>query len=98
VLHHEWAGWLAATGSDPAPVLRQGLARIDEALASRPQWAHAHAVRAGLLLALPETPAESPQWKARKSEARKELDQALANNPNLVGEWGHVVASRERTP
>jgi hypothetical protein len=98
VLHREWASWLSATGSDPTPVLRLGLARVDEALASRPMWAHARAVRASLLLALSETPVGPPQQQAWRSEARKELDQALASNPNLVGEWGQLLASSGRMP
>ncbi|KFE71136.1 serine/threonine-protein kinase [Hyalangium minutum] len=98
MLHREWGKWLAATGSDPTPVLRQGLAWIDESLASRPKWAHARAVRARLLLALAETSVEPPQQQAWKSEARKELEQALASNPHLVSEWGQSLVSRGLTP
>lgn len=98
VLHREWGKWMAATGSDATPVLRQGLAWIDEALASRPTWAHARAVRASLLLALAETPVEPRQQQAWKSEAQKELEQALSGNPHLMSEWGQGPVSRGRTP
>ncbi len=98
LLYREWGDWLAATGGDPTPVLRQGLAWIDEALAARPRWAHARAVRAALLLALARTPVGPEQQQAWQGEARTELDQALASNPNLVSEWGHVLASRGLAP
>jgi tetratricopeptide (TPR) repeat protein len=87
LLSQEWAEWLARTGGDPIPVLREGLRRLDQVLAANPHQAQAHAARAHLMLTLAKR-LDSPQEReARGSEARKELDLALALNPNLSPEW-----------
>jgi hypothetical protein len=94
LLQRDWARWLAQAGGDPSPLLRQSLALVDEALAPRPQWAYARAVRASILLAMAETSAPAEQQQAWASEGRMELEQALASNANLVPEWGAPLASR----
>ncbi|MBN1210107.1 MAG: protein kinase [Myxococcaceae bacterium] len=94
LLHRDWAAWLAQSGGDPTPVLRQGLALVEEARATRPDWAHARAVRASLLELLAKTPAPLPQQQAWLSEAQQELAQALASNPHLAAEWSPSLAAR----
>ncbi|MDY7228102.1 protein kinase domain-containing protein [Hyalangium rubrum] len=94
VLHRDWAKWLAAVGGDPAPLLRQSLTLVDETLARRSQWAQARATRASILLMLADSPAPAAQQEAWRTEARSQLDQALARNPNLIPEWGALLASR----
>ncbi|ATB43721.1 hypothetical protein CYFUS_009201 [Cystobacter fuscus] len=94
LLSQEWATWLARTGGDPIPVLREGLRRLDQVLAAHPHQAQAHAVRAHLMLTLAKR-LDSPQEReARGSEARKELDLALALNPNLSPEWAPPRGAR----
>jgi tetratricopeptide (TPR) repeat protein len=88
LLQRDHAAWFAGTGGDSTPLLQRGLALIDEALAARPQWALARAVRAALLGSLAESPAPPEQRQAWRSEAREELNRALASNPNLAAEWG----------
>jgi hypothetical protein len=51
-------------------------------------------VRASLLMMLAQTPASPQQQQAWLSEARQELDQALASNPHLAGEWSLPLAAR----
>ncbi len=94
LLQRDWAKWLAQEGGDPSPLLEESLALVDEALAPRPQWAYARAVRASILLALAETSAPAAQRQEWESEGRRELEQALASNSNLVPEWQTTVASR----
>jgi predicted Ser/Thr protein kinase len=94
LLQRDWAKWLAQAGGDPSPLLQQSLEMVDEALAPRPQWAYARAVRASVLLTMAETTALAAQRQAWASEGRRELEQALASNANLVPEWGTPLASR----
>jgi hypothetical protein len=82
LLQRDWARWLAQEGGDPSPLLKESLALVDEALASRPRWAYARAARGSILLAMGD------------SEGQKELEHALASNPNLVPEWASPLASR----
>jgi eukaryotic-like serine/threonine-protein kinase len=82
LLSRERALWLARTGGDPVPVLKRSLALVDEALAARPRWAHARALRASVRLLLEESP-----------EARKELEELLALQPELAREWGSLQKS-----
>jgi predicted Ser/Thr protein kinase len=91
LLKQEWAAWRVRTGEDPTPVLREGLEQLDQVLAARPHWAQAHAARARLLLTLARTPASAQERAAWESEAREELNQALALNPNLTPEWGPLL-------
>ena len=81
LLQRDWAAWLAGTGADSAPVLQRGLALVGEVLSAQPRWARARAVHASLLLG-----------SASRAEAREELSQALADNPNLVAEWASPPA------
>ncbi|HEX8537113.1 MAG TPA: serine/threonine protein kinase, partial [Cystobacter sp.] len=97
LLKQEWAEWLMHTGGDPTPVLREGLQQLDQVLAARPHWAHAQAARARLLLTLAQTPASVQEREAWRSEAREELNQALAHNPNLAAEWAPLLSSRGAT-
>jgi predicted Ser/Thr protein kinase len=82
LLRRDWARWLAQEGGDPSPLLKESLALVDEALASRPRWAYARAARGSILLAMGD------------GEGQKELEQALASNANLVPEWASPLASR----
>ncbi|MCY1073817.1 hypothetical protein [Archangium lansingense] len=105
LLDRDWGSWLARSGVDPTPALRQGLKLLEEALAARPQWAHARAAHAGLLLMLAETPASPQQQRDWRREAREELTQALASNPpprqgvgqvpeSAVARGGHPLTAR----
>jgi hypothetical protein len=67
--------------------LRQGLARVEEALAARTGWPEARALRAGLLLALAETPARPDEQREWRRQAREDLTAALASNPHLEHTW-----------
>ncbi|HEX8705413.1 MAG TPA: protein kinase [Myxococcaceae bacterium] len=82
LLQRDWAKWLAQEGGDPSALLKESLALVDEALAPRPRWAYARAVRASILLAM------------GNDDGHRELEQALASNPNLVPEWQTSIASR----
>nr|WP_211194214.1 serine/threonine-protein kinase [Pyxidicoccus fallax] len=86
-LQREWADWKARHGGDPTPALKQALALAEHVRASRPGWARARVLRASVLLALAETQTDIGQQQAWRSEARKELEQALASNPHLAPEW-----------
>nr|WP_225937477.1 serine/threonine-protein kinase [Myxococcus sp. RHSTA-1-4] len=96
--HHqrEWAGWKARHGDDPAPALKRALELAGHVLASRPRWARARVLRASVLLALAETRAPTEQQRAWRSEARKDLEQALDSNPHLAPGWkGLLTSSRQ---
>jgi serine/threonine-protein kinase len=76
----EWADWRQRTERDARPLLDQGVALLDQVLLSRPSWAEARALHASLRLLRSESPQES-------ARARKDLEDALKDNPNLRFEW-----------
>ncbi|WP_164019179.1 serine/threonine-protein kinase [Pyxidicoccus trucidator] len=76
-----WAGWRGRSGLDATPVLERGLTAADAAVAARPSWAEALAVRGALLqervsLPGPPEPRRQEQWL----RAREELTRMLAGN------------------
>jgi serine/threonine-protein kinase len=91
-----WAAWKKSAGADPAPVLRRGLDQVKQALAARPTWAEARALRARLILAgaqAAEGPAGAREQAARAAE---DFSAALAANPLLEPTYGAEAALARR--
>lgn len=84
----EWYAFLKQSGRDPSPALARGMALADRVLASRPEWADARALRAGLLLAQAESAARAEEGGDRHRSAALEFTRALSANPNLDKAWG----------
>ncbi|MCP3163962.1 serine/threonine-protein kinase [Myxococcus qinghaiensis] len=84
----DWAALQVELGGQPEPILARGRARVEEALAARPDWPEAHAHRAGLLLARTDlAPRQEDEAGKLKAQAQAELEMALSRNPNLVARW-----------
>jgi predicted Ser/Thr protein kinase len=85
--YREWAAWQRQVGGDPGPLLKRGLELAETALVARTGWAEARLLRADLLLALADRPAEVLQQQAWRNQALEELAQALGSNRNLEPGW-----------
>ncbi|MFP2908984.1 hypothetical protein ACLESD_28870 [Pyxidicoccus sp. 3LFB2] len=98
LFHREWAMWKVRQGEDPNGALTHALTLAGQALSERPHWARARVLRASVRLSLAETAASSEERQPWTDEAREELKEALASNPNLAPMWKDLLsASRERT-
>ncbi|RJS24263.1 serine/threonine protein kinase [Corallococcus sp. H22C18031201] len=80
----------ARASRDAAPVLKRGLARVEQALSTRLHWPEAQALRAALLSALAETPAPPDTRSEWLRRAREDLDAALQGNRHLERAWGSL--------
>ncbi|WNG41020.1 protein kinase [Archangium violaceum] len=94
--YRAWAEWREHRGADPVPLLRQGLEKAEQLLATRPRWARAQTLRASILLALADTAAPAEQQRTWRNQAREDLKQALAHNPHLRPAWSHQLAALQQ--
>jgi serine/threonine-protein kinase len=90
-----WGTWLGRAGRNTAAHHERTRAAADAALAARPGWPEAAAIRAAALASLAPfaPPEEGPRLLA---EARRQLDAALRQNPHLVEEWRPVTGTLGR--
>lgn len=91
-----WAAWQAASGRDPLPQSRRGLALVNQVLEARPDWAEARVLRASLLLAQAQATREQEEQRALGGRAAEDFKSALATNPNLEHAWRSQATRAEQ--
>jgi predicted Ser/Thr protein kinase len=81
---HAWAVWEKDTGRAPAPQLERGLALVQQALSTCPQWPQALLLRARLTLLRADLESHSEAQQSLRAQAQEDLAQALSKNPHLA--------------
>jgi serine/threonine-protein kinase len=88
---HTWWRWRRRAGRDGGDRLEQAAAAAEQALAARPGWPEAAAIRAAIRVAAADE--QEPRRRLEMLEqARRELESALRRNPHLKLRWAHALA------
>ncbi|WP_163999194.1 protein kinase domain-containing protein [Pyxidicoccus caerfyrddinensis] len=96
-----WSAWRSQAGRDATPVLERGLTLAEAAVAARPSWAEALAVRAALLAERveqpgPPAPRRQEQWRAAREELTRILAGEGARKQALVREQARLTRATPR--